>query len=125
MKKLICAAIVACLLSVPAQMAGAETPEQAAAKANDQMMISALTMLHMRVYMLELCGVTESDAPAEFAKNRAEEETFIESLSDDARRNLSAEYARMEASIKADWSKSSEVHRAQNCAGIKAGAGVQ
>lgn len=119
MKKFICAAVIACLLSAPARAA------DDGSAANDQMMMTALTMLHMRVYMLELCGVTESDAPAVFAKNRAEEERFMEALSEDAKRNLPAEYAKMEASIKADWDKGSEAHRAQNCVSVKVGAGVQ
>lgn len=91
-------------------------------QANDQIVVSGMTVLHMQKFMLELCGITAADAPATFAQLKADEEKFQASMSAAARNALPGEYAKMEAKIKPEWDKSTAEERAKGCADIKAQA---
>ncbi|MEZ0226329.1 MAG: hypothetical protein ACAH83_17365 [Alphaproteobacteria bacterium] len=104
--------------SAPDMNAGAE----ALTNANDRLVVSGLTILHMQKYMLDLCGITVADAPATFAKLKADEENFHASMSAAAKSALPAEYAKIESKLKPEWDRSTPEQRAAGCKDIKAQA---
>ena len=105
----------------PDMSAGAET----LTNANDRLVVSGLTILHMQKYMLELCGITAADAPATFAKLKADEANFHASTSAAARNVLPGEYAKIDAKLKSEWDKSTPEQRAAGCKDIRAQAATE
>lgn len=91
-------------------------------KVNDQLMTSTLTLLHMQKFMLGICGVTASDAPALFAKMKTDEDKYLASMSEEAKKSLPGEYAKVDEKLQPEWDKSTEEQRAKGCADIKAHA---